>query len=279
MKANKTILSLTLLLLSAIMYTACDDTDAPQTRKAVIEGVINSGDYPSVLFSASVAPGIDGSLKETVINWGKVTISDGEREVVLTGKVDNAYMPPYRYYTTEMIGEPGKTYTITADFADLHAAASMRMPYPTAIDSITLSQTTDSLFAATLHFTSPDDTPAYYYLTMAEDRKGSVHRLCMMGTIRADVPGKHYSVPVLRPKVKIDSVKYIAQLKLGEEWNIRLNRVEKEVYDFWTAYDNMILFSASPFISTDESLPTNINGGYGIWSPQGSTSTDIIVAN
>ena len=263
--------------LTTIIYASCSYMDEPEPRVAVIEGTFNSGGYPSVLFSASVSPGIKGSLNESVINWGKVVISDGEREIVLTGRVDKAYMPPFRYYTTEMVGEAGKTYTITADFKDLHAKASVRMPYPTPIDSLSLTQISDSLFATTLHFTSPEDTPAYYYLSMVEKNAGSSHKPCMMGTIRADIAGKHYSIPVLRPKVKIDNGKYVAQLKLGETWNIRLNRVEKEVYDFWTAYDNMLLFSTSPFISTDESLPTNVIGGLGVWSPQGSSSINITI--
>ena len=278
MKLRKIIL-LNIVGLTAIMYSSCSDTDNEMVapRVAVIEGSINSGEYPSVLFSASVSPGINGSLKESVVNWGKVTISDGEREVVMTGRVDNAYMPPFRYYTTKIVGEPGKTYTITADFADLHAKASMRMPYPTPIDSVSLIQVSDSLFAATLHFTSPADTPAYYYLSMAEENSRSSHKPSMMGSICADMAGIHYSIPILRPKNKISNGKYIAQLKLGETWNIRLNRVEKEVYDFWTAYDNMLLFSSSPFISSNESLPTNILGGYGIWSPQGSSNISITV--
>ncbi len=260
---------------------SCEEIVSPSEKKAVIEGTFNSGGYPTILFSSSVVPGIDGLLSEAVINWGRVTISDGEKEVVLTGYVDHNYLPPFRYTTIDMQGEPGKKYKITADFLDLHAESTVEMPYPVGIDSVSFALTeVDTLRATTLHFTSPSDTPAFFYLTLQQNVRGAHPNPCLMGTIRTDIPNYPYSIAVLKPKFKIDIAEnnmqsqikkeYVPQLTIGEEWTVRLNRVEEKVYDFWKAYDNMILFSTSPFISTSESLPSNIEGGYGIWSPQGS---------
>lgn len=261
------------IILSAALLTGCENEPPLQEPQAVIEGTFSSGGYPTILFSSSVIPGIDGTLQDAMINWGKVTLSDGEREVVLSGRVDNSYLPPFRYYTLDMKGEPGKTYTVTADFKDLHAESTMRMPYPTEIDSLVFSATDDpGLLALSLHFTSPADTPAYYYITIQGTEKESHPSPCMMGTLAAIEPGQAYSMPVMKPKVKIDTLTYIPHFSIGEECIVHLNRVEKPVYDFWKAYDNMILFSTSPFISANESLPTNVEGGFGVWSPQGTAS-------
>lgn len=264
-------------------FPACEESPSFPERKAVIEATFNSGGYPIVLFSSSIAPGIDGSLADAVINWGKVTISDGEREAVLTGFADKSYLPPYRYTTLDMQGEPGKTYTLTARFNDLYAESTINMPYPVAIDSVSFAPTeVDSLRAATLHFTSPTDTPSFFYLSLQSSERGSHASPCLMGCIRTDSPDAHYSIAVLKPKIKINQLEnelqsldndmYVPQLVVGEEWIVWLNRVEESVYNFWKAYDNMVLFSTSPFISANESLPTNLIGGYGVWSPQGSAS-------
>ncbi len=274
------------IALGAIIYVficlSCEDTVVNHERKAVIEATFNSGGYPTVLFSSSIVPGVDGSLADAVINWGKVTISDGEKEVVLTGHVDNSYLPPFRYTTIDMQGEPGKRYTITTRFNDLYAESSVVMPYPVAIDSVSFALTeVDSLRAVTLHFTSPSEAPSFFYLTLQSNERGSHASPCLMGTLRTDLPNSHYSIAVLKPKLKInqlendlqspDKNEYVPQLRVGEEWIVRLNRVEECVYNFWKAYDNMVLFSTSPFVSASESLPTNIDGGYGVWSPQGSS--------
>ncbi|MDE6716740.1 MAG: DUF4249 domain-containing protein [Muribaculaceae bacterium] len=272
-------LSILLPLLYLLFIPGSCGSDQPGApRTAVIEGFFNSDGYPTVLFSSSISPSEEGSLRDALINWGRVTISDGRREVVLTGMADTRYLPPFRYTTTEMRGEPGKTYTVKADFRELSATASCRMPFPTPIDSLTFEAAdADTLRATTLHFTSPADTPAFYYLSMRPQNTNTRESICMMGTIKAERPGEHYSIAVLRPRVKIDSVTYLSQLIVGEKWTVSLNRVEKEVYEFWKSYDNMVLFSSSPFLNSSESLPSNIRGGYGIWSPQGTSSLDFSV--
>lgn len=261
---------------------ACEEPSVPEAPKAVIEGTFNSDGFPEVIFSSSIVPSISGDLAEVMINWGKVTISDGEREVILSGRIDNSCLPPFRYYSQEIQGVPGKRYTVIAKFKDLYAESTALMPVPTPIDSLTFSPTSvDTLKAVTLHFMSPDDTPAFYYLTLQHNERESRPGICMMSTLCADRPRTHYTIPVLRPKLKTNEFFangngggeriHISQLISGEEWIVRLNRVDQAVYEFWKAYDNMIMFSTSPFISTNESLPSNVTGGLGVWSPQGST--------
>lgn len=269
----------------AVVLVACDGEAPVGGRRAVVEATFDSDGFPTVLFSESVVPGIDGNLSDAVINWGKVTVSDGDREVVLTGRVDHNYVPPFRYYTTEMIGEPGKIYTLKVQFNGLHGESTVRMPYPTVIDSLTFASTeVDTLRAVTLHFTSPSDVPAYYYVTLCTSRRGDVPSPCIMGNLKVDRPLTPYSIAIMKPRVKIwsseddvscsgtdeEQIPYTPHLTVGEEYVVGLNRVERSVWDFWRAYDNMVMFSSSPFISTSESLPSNIIGGYGVWSPQGS---------
>lgn len=280
------LLKITVIAIISWIVAACDEAVERVPAKAVIEGTFSSDGYPVVIFSRSVSPDYNGSISDAVINWGKVTVSDGEHEVILTGRVDNSYLPPFCYYSHDLKGIPGKTYTVTARFNDLYAESTVRMPYPTPIDSISIVSTdVDTLRAATLHFTSPPDTPAYYYLTLQRTERGSHPQPCLLGTIETDNANSHYSIAVLRPRIKLpqqiassdDSDDYISSLIVGEEWIAALNRVEKRVYEFWKSYDNMLLFSSSPFIATNESLPTNIIGGYGVWSPQGSASLEFTV--
>lgn len=262
----------------AMLLQCCGDTSQPNASKAVIEGYLRSDDTPLVLFSSSVVPGTSGNIANAMVNWGKVTVSDGDTTVVLTGRVDDSYMPPYVYYTFDMKGTPGKTYSVTAEFKDLKARSSMTMPMPVDIDSITMVRSdNDTLRTAALHFTSPAQTPAYFYLSMKRNAHGERMMPCMMGSIKTDRPHTHYSIPILKPRVRIDSVKYMPQLVVGEEWIVSLNRTEGPIYDFWKAYDDMVMFSTSPFISTSESLPTNVSGGFGVWSVEGSSQMAITV--
>lgn len=253
--------------------------DAAVPALPVIEGYMVSGEFPVVVFSSTITPKeSDGSLSDALISWGKVVISDGEKEVILTGKVDKSYLPPYVYYTNDFKCEAGKSYFVKADYGDLHASARCYIPSPTPIDAITIAPTeNDTLYAATLHFTAPQDVPAYYYVSMRGLERGDIAKICPMSTIRADVPGQDISVSLLRPKTPISGETYVANFTIGEEFIVSLNRVESDVYAFWQGYDNMLLTSHSPFISSDITLSGNISGGLGIFSGQGASSMPLII--
>ena len=267
--------------LLALLATSCISEPTAQETMAVIDGWMDSDGYPVVVFTASMQPGEgEQSVADKLIRWGKITVSDGDSTVILTGGPDRNYFPPYKYFTYKLKGKPGKTYTLDAEFDDLHATAVCTMPFPTPIDSISLKpiEGEDSLRAATLHFTAPQDTPAYYYLTIRERGKGSRAWPAMMGTASATRPGESVSIPVFHAKNQLDSLNYIPQLKLGQELEINLCRVTEEVYNFWTSYDNAVMFGGSQFlVNTNGDLGGNIRGGLGVWSVQGTSRVYLTV--
>lgn len=268
------IVSVLLLLLSG-----CDDSNVPDYPvQPVIEGWITSDGFPTVQFTTSVRPGIDGSISDNIILWGTVSISDGETTRVMTAGPSDRLNPPYRYYCHSMFGKPGVTYTIRARYKDMIAEATCRMPSPTPIDSIRTAKTEiDTLRSATLYFTAPEDTPAYYYLTMNLRSLPDQPLPCMLGSIKVTEPGKSVNVPVFNPKRRLDDTDYYPNHRVGDTIVVNLNRITPEVYEFWRAYDNMNNFTNSPFISSSESLPGNIRGGLGIFSAMGTTTKVLVI--
>lgn len=267
---------LTIFLAATLLTTSCSEADEPDVAAGmpVIEAWIDSGGYPVALFTSAITPDEDGGeILDKLIRWGKVSISDGDTEIILTGKRDSQYMPPYKYFTYDMIGKPGRTYTIKADFGEMHAEAICTMPEPTKINSITLEpvEGSDSLRSATLRFTAPDDVPAYYYLTI--DGAPS-----LMGWAEVNEPGIEVAVPVYNSKSYSQTGEpFVAQLKIGEEHAIALHRVSEEVYRFWRAYDDTMLFGVNVLFGGAKSLPTNIRGGLGIFSARATTSRLLLI--
>lgn len=273
------------LFVSLLLVSVCGCNMEPtyDTPMAVIDGWIDTDGYPVVIFTESLIPNeAGGPIADKIIRWGKVTISDGNRAIILTGGPDHNIMPPYKYVTYNMKGEVGKTYKITADYMNLHAEAECRMLPVTPIKSIELTpiEGNDTLRSGTLKFISPDDCPAYYYITMTDltDLKKEGRPLpAMMSTYRAETPNKEISIPLFRPKNKLNDDPFIPHLIAGEKWEVKLCRVTKEVYEFWKSYDNMVMFGGSQFINSTQSLHGNIKGGYGVWSVQGTSASIIDV--
>lgn len=264
-----------------LVAVACEAVaPEPADECPVVEGWINSDGYPVVIFTSSLSPDNAGSaLADKIIRWGTVTISDGSRTVVMTGGMSDEYFPPYRYYTFDMKGEPGKTYRIVAEYENLHAEAECRMPIPTPIDGIELSPIAgnDTLRSAVLRFTAPNDCPAYYCITVRDLDRGRRPLPAMMGTVIAERPHERLDVPVFNPKNVLDTVSFVPQLAVGQRLVVSLCRVTSEVYTFWNDYNNMTMFGGSQFLSGSTELRGNIAGGYGVWSAQGVSSVAVEV--
>lgn len=273
------------LILLLALFTACTDESAPDAVMPVIEGWIDSDGYPTVLFTTTLHPNAsEGSIADNMIRWGVVSISDGTEEVILTGSPDKNMLPPYRYYTTKMRGLPGRTYTVTASYKNLHATASCTMPQPVPIDKITIEKIAgnDTLRSARLFLTSPDDVPAYFCVTVREvkdlnDNIKYLHRPLpsMMGTIKATVAGEKIEIGLYNAKNYENSSHFVPQMIVGRRLVVSLNRVSKEVYDFWTEYDNYVTFGHSVFLTPASPPQGNIIGGLGVWSAQGSSIQNI----
>ena len=80
----------------ALLTSGCDDggDSAEEKPRLVVEGSINSGGYPEVYLTMSaVASDEEGSVADNIVRWGVVRISDGEREVILTGVRSAEFSP------------------------------------------------------------------------------------------------------------------------------------------------------------------------------------------
>ena len=113
---------LIIILLALITAAGCSFPDMYDYEpQIVVEGWIEDGGYPVVIVTSTVPVTGDyrywDEMQDHIIRWAKVTVSDGEKDVVLTGKMDNDYFPPYVYTTSRLKGESGKTYTLTVEYS------------------------------------------------------------------------------------------------------------------------------------------------------------------
>lgn len=91
-----------IILLSALLLSCSGDYLPEQNDELVVEGWIEDNGFPVVILSKNINISnryqpLD-SLSGCIVKWAKVTVSDGTRSVVLTGRYTKGYMPPYIYY-------------------------------------------------------------------------------------------------------------------------------------------------------------------------------------
>lgn len=273
---NRLLQYIIILIIAAAPLASCDDNEpvtAPQLL--VVEGSIDSGRHPVVLVTLTATP-MEQSVEmaENIVRWGVVRLSDGQREVVLTGGPDLNYFPPYRYYTTQLVGEPGKTYSLTVEYGAMYASSSVTMPPVAPQVEITRRavEFSDTLSHLEASFTAPLDVPAFFHLSYRMEGEGNRFLPSMLGTLEVTNPGERVTLPVYRCKSSLSSDSFQPEFPANKIVEVKLERVSEEVFRFWRAFDDASLVEGSIFVSGPGSMPTNIIGGLGVWSAQSSST-------
>ena len=89
-----------LILFMSLLAAGCSYLNEKEYEpEIVVEGWIEDGGFPVVIVTSTVQVTDQykswTDLQENIIRWAKVSVSDGEEEVVLTGKMNNDCFPPY----------------------------------------------------------------------------------------------------------------------------------------------------------------------------------------
>ena len=87
-----------------LLSQSCEEGFIPSDRdELIVEGWIDADGFPVVIITHSLPVRLkDEGIKVSQIakfmeTSAKVTVSDGETSVTLTGKLDQGYFPPYIY--------------------------------------------------------------------------------------------------------------------------------------------------------------------------------------
>ena len=264
---NKILLFLIAIFLLA---AACEDnTMPPRENKLVVEGWIESGGYPVVLLTLTASPEIaeDINLVDYVAKFAKITLSDGDTTVILTGSVDRKYYPPMVFKTYKMKGEPGKTYRLTAQYNGLEVCAETKIMEPIEIKNIETIVVDDT---ARIFNVEIDETVSSGEKMMFFTRVwNSETRLypSLFGVYEVD-NGRNY---------RVYHSKESPNFAVGDSVEVHLCSVDDFQFKFWQSYSNAVNFGGGFVISTDKSLPTNIEGGYGYFFGYGASSKFVII--
>lgn len=101
------------------------------TEKIIVEGKIETGQYPIVYLSLNFPlwQAVDSALVlKNIIGDAKVTVSDGENFEILTSKWDRTSFPPHYYKGNRIRGEEGKKYYLTVEKGGYTVSATTTIP-------------------------------------------------------------------------------------------------------------------------------------------------------
>ena len=268
MKA-RLLIPLTLLLL----LFACKKQETPGTSQLVVEGWIESGGHPIVTVSESIGI-VTGKemypkdLLDHLAKWAKVSVSDGENTVILTGMADSQYFPPYIYTSSRITGEVGKTYSLRVEYKDYVATATATIPEPVPLDTVYVkSVSRDSLCHVMCGFTDPAPKGNYYKVfTKTKDVDAHYHPSAMATYSDDQIEG--YTEVFLYSTQRLLDYIDMPNIHTGDVMWIKLCTMDQVSFRYW---DNFEIMLASNFMGTyfENTLKANLTGGVGYWAGYG----------
>ena len=279
------------LLLLCFALFACEKQEL-STPSFVVEGWIEDGKAPIVMAHKSFVLDEDSktsiSLQEIIsgqmVIFGRVAIFDGTDSVILTGRVDTNYMPPYIYTTAELEGVAGKQYTLVAHYQGFDVKATTTIPSVAKFDSIHAHELLPGQMRLTGYMSGVEKDS--YYMLMAKKIEERQFKLCPLGVISGEqaVNGK-MAVTIYCPEFgklgitinQDDDEKKDSNMRMTfpksdtQGYSIKLARIDYPAYLYWDQYAAQSTTQGVLFMSVYKNLPSNIENGLGVWYGAGSS--------
>ncbi len=271
-------------LACVFILTGCvDDSDRLEldVPHFIVEGWIEDGGFPVVILSRSLPLSTDyqdiDSLSDYIVRWAKVTISDGTDSVVLTGKYDKGYFPPYIYTTSRIRGKAGKTYYLTAEYRDLRATAQTTVPAIPDNCSFRVERCagSDTLFQIRARFKDNPAEKNYYQFFTRVGTSTKQYQASYLGSIDDEVLKGETDMTVYRGH-QLSDKDYTPYFLADDTVSVKFAQVDATSFRIWDSYTKIQSLSSNMFFSTSSDIESNITGGYGYWCGYG-TITDYIV--
>lgn len=264
------------MALSALLLSCSGDYLPEQNDELVVEGWIEDNGFPVVILTKNINisnkyQSLD-SLSSCIVRWAKVTVSDGEKSVVLTGRYMKGYTPPYIYTTSHFRGEAGKTYQLTVEYGDFHATATTTIPNTQKIDELTVERCaqSDTLYQISLRYNDDEAEQNYYQIfTRVGGRDVRQYLAAYLGTIDNRVVKPKTKIPVYRGR-DINTLDYTPYYTINDTVAVKFAHIDRTSYNFWYDYTRNLTTAGNMFFATAASLRSNIIGGTGYWCGMGS---------
>ena len=261
-----------LFLPALLLLLSCQGSKPPVKTHLVLEGWIDSDGHPMVLLSETMPVGDEEiSLKDVLSNiakWAKVSVSDGDKTVLLTGTVDPRYYPPYVYTTSEITGVPGKTYTVDVEYKDYHATASTTIPEPVPLDKLYCVPLLDTLYRVMCGFTDPPEPGNYYKVFTKTEGKDTRYQSSVMA-MASDEVFEGYTEIYLWSTQRLMKYLYFPDICYGDELCVKFCTTDRSTFRYWENYEVTLATNANAMYYFDADLEANVHGALGYWAGYG----------
>ena len=245
----------------------------------VVEGWIEAGRAPVVMVTTTVPVSTEkqelSSLEANVVRWATVSVSDGEQELFLTGRMTKDYFPPYIYTTAMMTGEVGKTYKLKVKYGGQEVEAETTIPEAHELDYVRAEKSGKDGYVIVAGLKDRPQTKDYYKFFIRVSGRDSVYTSSFLGLVDDEILDEGVNdIQVFNGfapsslEVENEKKMYFEQ---GDKVGVRLCTMDEVSYEYWEDFDDVSSLSLNPFFPVMKKIRSNIKGGLGYWAGYGSS--------
>lgn len=270
--------------LFAVLLSSCEgDILPPQQSQMVVEGWIEDGGHPVVMLTSTIPISEEetslDSLGQYIIRWARVSISDGERTVFLSGKYDKGYFPPYIYTSAAIRGEAGKTYTLAVDYRGQHATAVTTVPASVPLERVYSEMRNEEDSAYSIHAVFSHDATRQRYFKLFTRISGESTQFysAFMGLFDCTLLANPADVLVNSGMSIANFGDYKARFVKGDIVSVKLCTMDEASYRYWYEWGETENFASNPFMPATSNPVSSMRGALGYWCGYGSSVKTIRV--
>lgn len=269
---------------------ACEEPQRPENypMPLVVEGFIEEGGNPVVIVTHALNLTLDSiALEDCLEKWGRVSVFDGNRRYLLSGRVNNGYTPSFIFTNTRLRGVAGHTYRllIETEYDTVEAEATIGpAPVIERLEAIKAA-TSDTLFSIRAYLA---DMPAgvhckFFTRNLKTEKR---YYASFLGTFAAHEYDPAAGRDITRGITykSHDNKEYSHYFRAGEMVDVKVCSMDEPVYNFWTVYERNVSLSDNIMFSFSENCPSNLRSlssrgvnPLGYWAAYGVNSRLIVV--
>jgi len=276
-------------LFSIFLLSSCEKDITinlpPSEKLLVVEGHIQTGQSPYVILSRNsdyYSSFTLDSLNNFFVHNAIVKVSNGTDTVTMTElSLDTMDISVSAYVGLGMIGEEGKTYSLTIEAEGEKLTSVTTIPFRVPLDSLwyqtDVYPDNDSLVRLMCRYTDPPQLGQYVrYFTKVNNEPYWPG----LNSVFTDdvVNGTTFDFPLDRgvDRSNDSTFEYYGLFRKGDTITVNWSNIDKAHYDFWRTLEFELGSQGSPFSSPIE-IQGNIVGGLGIWGGYSPSYKTLIV--
>ena len=264
---------------SILAVISCEyKVNLPESKpEIVVEGWIEEGGNPVVIVTTSVPVNETltdlSKLQEHVVNWAKVTVSDGEEEIVLTGQKNDNYFPPYIYTTVFMTGKAGRRYDLKVEYSNRTVTSSTTIPAPKQLEYIKVVKASekDGMYSIVGGLKDNPMTKDYYKVFTKVRDKDKTYVSSFLGLTDDEILDEDIREIPINNGTGVVGERVEAFFTAEDFVSVRFCTLDKESWTYWNDFEEVQSLASNMLFPISTDIRSNVKGGLGYWAGYGSS--------